>query len=81
MSNILFQLSIKCTRYLLVKILINEFLTIHVLKAKRGFATAAVFVFFLVWVDVRLGFQQKTSLKLRGAMDLREEINPPQAEQ
>ena len=64
-----------------LKILINEFLTIHVLQAERGFATVAVFVFFDGRVDVRLGFQQKMSLTLRGAMDLREEINPLQAEQ
>ena len=47
------------------------------IQAERGFAAAAVFVFF----GGRLGFQQKTSLTLRGAMDLREEINPTQAEQ
>jgi hypothetical protein len=49
----------KCTRYLLVvypKILINEFLTFHVLQAKRGFAAAAVFVFVFFGgrEDVRL---------------------------
>ena len=45
-------------------------------QSKRGFAAAAVFVFF----GGGLGFKQKTSLTLRGATDLREEINPPQAQ-
>ena len=37
--------------------------------------------FFFGGREVIVGFQQKTSLTLCGATDLREEINPPQAEQ
>jgi hypothetical protein len=50
-----------------------------VLDKPRGASPLRQFLFSLG--GGRLGFQQKTSLMLRGATDLREEINPPQAEQ